>query len=225
MGTDNLHHKRKARHASELRRREATRESYDRVLIVTEGGKTEPNYFEELKDYYQLSSANIKIAGDCHSSPIHVVNCARQLFREAKDAGNPFQRVFCVFDRDSHSDYQRALDIISRIKPHGVFFSTPSIPCFEYWLLLHFQSTDSPFEATGTRSACAAVLQALKRHWPEYEKANSGTFMDRINELDYAKANAERILKASRQHGNENPSTHIHELVTYLQNLKNRDVN
>jgi hypothetical protein len=59
MGTDNLFHKRKARRASELTRRKTRRESYAKVLIVCEGEKTEPLYFNDLKDHYGLNSANI----------------------------------------------------------------------------------------------------------------------------------------------------------------------
>ncbi|VAW46556.1 hypothetical protein MNBD_GAMMA03-583 [hydrothermal vent metagenome] len=60
MGTDNLHHKRKAKSISNLERKKAKRAPYDRVLIVCEGEKTEPYYFSELIDYYRLNSANIK---------------------------------------------------------------------------------------------------------------------------------------------------------------------
>ena len=49
MGNDNLFHKRKERKAESLRRRRAQKSPYDVVLIVCEGGKTEPNYFAELK--------------------------------------------------------------------------------------------------------------------------------------------------------------------------------
>jgi hypothetical protein len=49
MGSDNLFHKRKVRRAASLRRTAARRDSYDTVLIVCEGEKTEPNYFRELR--------------------------------------------------------------------------------------------------------------------------------------------------------------------------------
>jgi hypothetical protein len=47
MGSNNLHHKRKARKAVSLQRQKAKRSAYDRILIVSEGQKTEPNYFME----------------------------------------------------------------------------------------------------------------------------------------------------------------------------------
>ena len=59
MGTDNLHHKRKAKQVSRLQRQNAKRKPYDKVLIVCEGEKTEPNYFNELKDHYEINTAKV----------------------------------------------------------------------------------------------------------------------------------------------------------------------
>lgn len=44
MGSDQLFHRRKAKKAAALRREAQKRAPYDLVLIVCEGGKTEPNY-------------------------------------------------------------------------------------------------------------------------------------------------------------------------------------
>jgi hypothetical protein len=43
MGSEDLFHKRKARSANKLARKKANRASYDRILIVCEGEKTEPH--------------------------------------------------------------------------------------------------------------------------------------------------------------------------------------
>jgi len=103
MGSDNLFHRRKAKQTRELARKKAKRESYAKVLIVCEGEKTEPNYFNELKDHLALNSANIIITGDCGSSPMAVVDYVRRQYKLAKEAGNPFDKVFCVFDKDTHT--------------------------------------------------------------------------------------------------------------------------
>jgi len=44
--------------AGDLERRKSRRAPYDRVLIVCEGSKTEPNYLQELIDCLELNSAN-----------------------------------------------------------------------------------------------------------------------------------------------------------------------
>lgn len=224
MGTDNFHHERKARQVRDLKRREEKLAPYDRVLIVSEGEKTEPNYFNELKDYYKLSSANVEVTGDCDSTPMRVVSYADKLYRESVDANNAFDRVFCVFDRDIHGEYQPALNQIARLKPRGVFTAITSVPCFEYWLLLHFTYTDKPFHATDTDSVGGAVERELKRYWPMYKKAMRESFFHCVGQLEFAKANAVRALKSAQENGSDNPSTRVHELVDYLQNIKTRKI-
>ncbi|MBN4079239.1 RloB domain-containing protein [Beggiatoa alba] len=222
MGADKLFHLRRAR---KLARRKPRRAPYDKVLIVCEGKKTEPNYFEELKDHYGLSSANVAVTGDCGSSPMSVVNHAQDLFRESEKAGDAFDRAFCVIDKDNHSDYPSALDTLARAKPEGVFEAIPSVPCFEYWLLLHFIYTDKPYNATGKKSTAGMVLQELKRHWPKYKKSAYGVFEQRQEQLEVAKVHAARVLNAAQDNdSDDNPSTRVHELVDYLQNLKNKSV-
>ena len=85
MGTDNLHHKRKAKKTKDHQRRIASRQPYDRVLIVCEGQKTEPFYFEELRKYYNLHSTNIKITGNCDSSPTSILKKAEELDKFAPE--------------------------------------------------------------------------------------------------------------------------------------------
>lgn len=221
MGSDDLFHKRRAKRSKDLVRRKARREPYDKVLIVCEGEKTEPNYFDELKDYYKLSSANVAVTGDCGSSPMSVVSHAQDLYRKAEKSGDAFDKVFCVFDKDTHGDYQPAMDMLSNRKFKGIFQAVPSVPCFEYWLLLHFTYTDMPFNSAGSRSVCETVIHELNsKFWPDYKKAVRGVFDQRIDQLEYAKANALRALRAARENHTDNPSTRIHELVEYLQNLK-----
>lgn len=52
------------RKASATERRAAQRAPYDKVLIVCEGSKTEPNYFRDLIKLHDISSVNVRISGD-----------------------------------------------------------------------------------------------------------------------------------------------------------------
>lgn len=54
---------RKPKQGKSLARSGSTRAPYAKVFIVCEGEKTEPNYFNELKSYYKINSANIVITG------------------------------------------------------------------------------------------------------------------------------------------------------------------
>lgn len=221
MGTDGLFHKRKAKGAGDLSRRKPLRASYDKVLIVCEGEKTEPFYFRELIDHYEIHSANVCISGDCGSDPVSVVKHSLELYHKEKSStSGSFDRVYCVFDRDAHPNYGQALDRVAGARPKDIFHAITSVPCFEYWLLLHFSFTTAPYSAVGGVSAGAAVLNALQAILPEYTKASQGVFAALLNRLEFAKANAARAFKEAKKTHTDNPTTHIHELVEYLQNIK-----
>ncbi len=220
MGTDNLFHRRKAKGTRELERKKAKRAPYDKVLIVTEGEKTEPQYFKELKNHYRINSANIEIDGSSDSSPESVVEYGKKLYEKERGTDAPFDRVYFVFDKDTHHTYQQALNRIKSLRRKKTFFAINSVPCFEYWLLLHFTYTTEPFRATGKSSAADAVIHKLKKHIPDYEKSITGIFIKLYDHLEQAKKNAELSLGEADKTGTDNPSTRVHDLVIYLQNIK-----
>ncbi len=220
MGSDNLFHRRKARQAKELARKMSKRKSYDKVLIVCEGEKTEPNYFDGLKDHFELNSANIEVTGDCGSSPKSIVEHAKQRYREERDAGDSFDKVYCVFDKDTHESYQQALETIRAAKPKNTFFATTSVPCFEYWLLLHFIHTTAPYQSTGRKSAGALVMDELLTYMPNYKKGDKTIFDQLIDQLPQAMSFSEQSLNEAETTGTDNPSTKVHKLIEYLQQIK-----
>jgi len=209
MGTDNLFHKRKAKAAEGLERRKAKRAPYNKILIVCEGEKTEPNYFSELINFYKLNTANVEIDGTCGSSPKSVFERAIELYRNEESKGDAFDFVYCVFDKDNHNTYDETLAKISGQIPKGVFNSATSVPCFEYWLLLHFQYTTKPYHAPGSSSIGNEVLKALKAVFPEYTKGSENIFEILSGQLEFAKANAQRALAHAESNHTDNPTTYI----------------
>ncbi|MFQ2604484.1 RloB family protein [Aeromonas caviae] len=220
MGSDDLFHKKKAKKAKELARKKSKRESYDRVLIVCEGEKTEPNYFNELIRSYKLSSANVAVDGTSGSSPISVFRRANELYESERVKNIPFDKVYCVFDKDSHESYQETLDAISRKTPKNIFYACTSVPCFEFWLLLHYGYRQAPFHKTGNKSIGDKVVDELKTYIPNYEKGMKDIFITLESSLDDAIGYSKAIQKQALSTGSDNPSTQIHELVIYLRSLK-----
>lgn len=141
--------------------------------------------------------------------------------------GEAFDRVYCVFDRDSYhlaaqnKVYQTAL---ARIANSLNFFATNSVPSFEYWYLLHFCETRQQFAAQGKKSVGDMVEKELKKYWPDYEKGMSRPYESLKKILPAAQEQAiersKRILAQAQADGDENPSTRVHELVEYLLNIK-----
>ncbi len=206
------------KNASLYRQRKKPREPYDVVLIVCEGAKTEPFYFSSLKNELRLSSANIRICGkECGSSPLSVVNYAISEFEKSGD----YNRVYCVFDKDRHGTYSEALEKVRRTKLRGgaQIIAITSVPCFEYWLLLHFIDMARPYGASASLSPCEELLRDLKAYISQYEKGFD-VFGITYPLIEQAIRRAEMRDQICLTNDTDNPSTKIYQLVTYLLNLK-----
>ena len=202
---------------SNVKRRGAKREPYDRVLIVCEGGKTEPLYFHELANRYRLNTANIEVVG-IGSDPHRVVREAKARRRRESKQGEKYDEVYCVFDRDEHPAFDTAS---SDAEDNGLNLAR-SWPCFEFWLYLHFCYSRKPYTREGGRSPGENCVRDLKKHLPGYAKADPGLFGRLFDRLKVAKANAKKAAADAKKVGERNPSTEIHELVLYLQSINIR---
>lgn len=221
MANDKLFHKNRARREEDLKRRKASREPYDRVLIVCEGLKTEPNYLGELIDDLKLNTANISVDGSCGSSPKSVLEHAEKFFQQEKKKGDSYDRIFCVFDKDSHGvHYDNTIEKIKNHSTKDIFQAINSIPCFEYFLLLHFEYTEKPYYPKQNKSVCDCVIQDLWTHIPQYAKANTGLYDLTKDKLQTAIGHCKRALDSAQKTATDNPTTQMHHLVEYLQNLK-----
>ena len=198
-----------------LARSDPKREPYDRVLIVCEGKRTEPLYFQGLADRYRLSMMNVVVVGS-GSDPRTVVRKAKELRRRESRYGEKYDRVYCVFDRNEHKDFRGAC---KEALDSGVQLAR-SWPCFEFWLLLHFRFSRQPFEKSGGRSAAQSCVDEVRRCLPDYAKGASDVFHRLEERLERAKAHAARALADAKATGEFDPSTEVHELVDYLQSLK-----
>lgn len=202
------------------------RASFDRILIVTEGSKTEPSYFKEIKAHLRLPSTNISVLhSKMGTDPLSVVNYAQELFEKGDKnktfEPRSFEKVFAVFDRDDHTTYFDALTKAKSLdgkikndeKIYITFKAIPSIPCFELWLLLHYEDVTSPVHRI-------EVFKKLRNHIPNYEKNSAKIFENTKINLDAAFQRAEALSKKFNVKDDSNPYSAIAELVKLLCNLK-----
>ena len=202
---------RRGRSPTSYSRRAPERESYDFVLIVCEGEKTEPNYFEGLKRAWGLSNANIRVLSAGASDPLSLVRFALTEMRS-----RDYDRAFCVFDKDAHAGFEQALQEIAQSPQgrRGRFKGIVSWPCFEVWVLLHFVKTTKVFPA------CDYVIREIAKYYGEYEKGVKNVFDALTDKIDTAIANADHLENHNRSTKSNNPATTIHTLVKYLRGLK-----
>lgn len=220
MGTDNLFHKRKAKAAKSLERQRSKRSSYKKILIVCEGEKTEPYYFDDLIQHHKLNTANVEIDGSCGSSPRSVYDHATTMYEEERRRGDPYDEVYCVFDKDSHACYFETVQKIGIHKPSKVFHATTSIPCFEYWILLHFEYTTKAYAPTGQNSIADEVIRDLLRYMPDYTKGKASVYTYLAEHVERAIALAASANNEANANHTDTPTTQIGKLVKLLREIR-----
>ena len=94
------------------------------------------------------------------------------------------------------------------------------MPCFEYWLLLHFIFTTKSYAASGNKSIADNVIKDLKVHLPNYLKGQKDIFQQLNHLLEQAIDRANRANLQAENDSTDNPTTKVVELVEYLINLK-----
>ncbi|MFP1453605.1 RloB domain-containing protein [Escherichia coli] len=93
-----------------------------------------------------------------------------------KKRSDPYDKVYCVFDRDAHPNYDEALSRINSLNPKGIFVAITSIPCFRVLADTSFGYTRKSFSPQKGKSEGAQMLAELKKYMPDYEKKASGVF-------------------------------------------------
>lgn len=199
--------------SSDLRRRRARRSPFPRFLIVCEGEKTEPGYFRHLR-------ISAKIPIDLHlegpGKPKSLVEKAVELKREAekrahsqRDSTLLFDEVWCVFDIDEHPFVPEARQ---QAQDNQIFVAV-SNPCFELWVLLHFEDQRKHIGRHAVQSRCRQHLPGYNKDLP-CDKLMPGR--------EEALRRAEDLWKWQEGRGNVggNPSTDVYRLVRKLLSLR-----
>ena len=139
---------------------------------------------------------------------------------QESERDSDLDQVWCVLDHDERdSDINNFRTWLAQKQDENTgspdLRAVISIPCFEYWLLLHFTFTTKPFRGMpGGPSACDQVIRELETHLDGYKKADPATY-DRCSEhLPTAIQNAMRGGGPGKL-----PSTEVWELVEKLQEM------
>ena len=218
----------KDRQQAQLARKSMHRQGYDRVLIVSEGGKTEPHYFAAIRQMLRLPTATVEVRPSAlGTAPIQVVEYAKKIFCEGDShkriQPRAFECVYAVFDRDAHDSFFEAhhaaaglaATLRNDLKKKISFKVIASVPNFEFWLLLHFEDVRAPLHRD-------EAMQRLKKYLPKYAKGATDVYASTAARQDVATTRAKRLLDARHRSddGAALPYTQVVELVDYLFSLK-----
>ena len=179
-----------------------------RILIVCEGEKTEPKYFERFRMNRTIRELDIRGEG------MNTLSLVKETERIVEKDGS-FDEVWCVFDRDSFKPdtYDNAISKINSKPNWHVAYSNEA---FELWFVLHFEYLDTAVDRSHYRDR-------LTHHRGEKYEKNDETFYDFLesngNETR-AMSHAKRLVSeqdVSLPLSRQCPSTTVHIFVQELR--------
>lgn len=227
---DNAILKRRAR--AEKKRKTEFKSKRKFYLIVCEGEKTEPNYFESLKESLPrgvLELTNIDIDGTGKNT-LSIIDEAKKLKKKYEEKYlRKIDNVWTVFDKDSFpsTNFNNAIN-----KGEN---SRPKINCawtneaFELWYLLHFNyyNTGIPREQY-QKLLEKEINKAANTSDYKYKKNSEEMFsiLNQYGSQETAISNAERLesLYHDRSYSDHNPCTKVHKLINELIELTEKYV-
>lgn len=122
---------------------------------------------------------------------------------------------------ESHDTFDAAIVRIAALKAGKAklpIHAIASYPCFEFWLILHFGFSRSPFAKTPKKSVGDMVKKKL-RDFPGfegYEERERNAYALTKERLREGISHSKRAVSEALDVGQPNPSTHVHELVEHL---------
>ena len=196
------------------------REERQYFLIVSEGVRTEPIYFEYLGSMlpkHLVETIEVKGAGD---NTINVVKKAIQLRDERKKNTElpQFDQVWAVYDKDDFPD-KHYNDAIILAQKEGIE-SGHSNESFELWYILHFQFLQSALHRTSYITALSKILSI------RYKKNSLDIAKQIHNKGDVNQAIA-WAYNLEAMHADNNPSVScpytrvyvlVERLMAYIEN-------
>jgi len=201
------------------------------LLIVCEGEKTEPNYFNAIKNTlpkHTLETYAIEIKGTGDST-LKIVEKAIELRAKAKKHfSKKYDQVWVVFDRDSFSANQFDNSIF-KAKANNMKLGW-SNEAFELWYILHFTFRNSAMSRDDYKSVIEREINRCIRE----KTSKNGDFVYQKNsktmyQLLQKYGNEEKAINWAKQlcsayederFSTHNPRTEVYKLIEKLNSLK-----
>jgi RloB-like protein len=194
-----------------LRRRTPFRKVLPRILIICEGTKTEPGYFQDFRYRYRRAVEVDLVSGGVPRTLVaRAVEMRQNADRAAgKDENERYDEVWCVFDIDDHPQVD---DAKQQARDNEIKLAI-SNPCFELWVLLHFQDQRAHISRGKLRTEC-------RKHLPAYEKEIPTETLGPLH--DQAVTRARDLDAWQREQGRQgaNPSTGVYKLTQTIRGFE-----
>ena len=200
------------------KRKENVREKLVRFLIVCEGTKTEPHYFEALIKNYISTVREVTIEGEGRAT-VALVDRTLEIKQELeRKNAMSFDRVWVVFDKDDFDDFNDAIKKANKLGFHSAWTNE----AFELWYYLHFEYLDT---GIGRADYIKKLEEAFKENLGdspfEYKKGNPDIYslLQQYGREDLAKRFAQQLrgLYTGTDYAAHKPCTMVDKLVEELE--------
>jgi len=131
------------------------------LLLFVEGKRTEEDYFvfwhRRLRERVRVT------VDDFHGAPLQLVERAirakkKHASEQRRGRGRAYDEVWCVFDRDEHAHYTKAIELADA---NGIHVAI-SNPCIELWFILHFEDQTAYIDRHSAQSRSEECLGCSK---------------------------------------------------------------
>lgn len=199
-------------------RLKSKRQAPANYLIVCEGKKTEPNYFNGIKRKINEKYGNkvdVLIPNiDVKGTGMNTTSLVKYTQKTVNHANKVYGQVWVVFDKDDYNDEQfnSAIDNCN----YNVAWSNPN---FELWLLAHFKKVSRYVSKDDVLQELSKEFQ--KNELGDYAKNDIDIF-DKVaseGKLHTAIKNCEYMeeLNKDGQASQRNPMTKVYKIVDGLK--------
>ncbi|MGI6198817.1 MAG: RloB family protein [Candidatus Cloacimonadaceae bacterium] len=160
---------------------------YRPIIKVFCDGETEEYYIQSVGERFERDRVSFHIA-----PLLNQADQFKRVFREIRSLlkdkeHEQYKLIFYVLDMDTIyaqskiTEYTQARDnCLKSRNASGRVFIIETRPCFEFWLLLHFETISRQF------NCCNDVIRELKKHWPNYTKTTKQVYDKLQDKLDTA---------------------------------------
>lgn len=222
-------HKSIPTNARSFQRPKGTKRPEKAVLIATEGVNTEPIYFEDLKTRLRLSLVEVAVQGTGRGDPKALAEKALAIRRDRRkkdragklslSAVADFDEIWIVFDTDVLTPVKYAAGV-KFAEGQGIRVAE-STPCFEYWLLLHYEYTTASMPKF--KDVKPRLESKLRCSYAKDTKEAEKLIPPMLDWMPEAMRRAKQVRKDHEDAGTPapaNPSTNVDLLIESIQAME-----
>ena len=188
-------------------------------LIVSEGTKTEPAYFEKIKETIDKKYRD-RIHLDISGKGYNTVSLFNRAVQDDSLSSNVYKHVWLVYDKDDFppENFDRTAELCAAASTDETrYHPIWSNQCIELWFLLHFMFLQADLHRDEYLPKLTECLKA--RNLGNYYKNRTDMFIILRPYLDEAIQNAEKLeqINQSRNPSKCAPGTMVHRLIKTLK--------